>query len=290
MELKFQLQLEMKLERDIGQADNLELRHWPSYYTGRRGTSMQYRDIDHIISADGLRIVLVKGFPSPWGQAAKAMMEYKGLHYEVGAQKARGENTAIVNWAGVNSGPVVAWNHEPPLNRWDDILLLLERLAPDKPLLPQDQAARAKVLGLSYTICGQLGFGWNRRLDGLHTAAKTGQAPGAFGEKYGYNEHDGELAVERSIAFLEYLTTILKSQAKKGSNYLIGDTLTAVDFYWAAFSNLALIQSPEECPLDPAIRARFERVKPEVAAAVDPILIEHRDRIMRTHFKIPMEL
>lgn len=251
---------------------------------------MEYKDIEHIISADGLRIILVQGFPSPWGQAAKAMMEYKGLPYAVGAQQARGENTAIVNWAGVNSGPVVAWNDEPPLNRWDDILMLLERLAPDKPLIPEEQAARVNFFGLAYTICGQLGFGWNRRLDGMHTAAKAGQAPGAFGEKYGYNEQDGELAMKRSITFLKYLTTILQSQAKQGSNYLIGDTLTAVDFYWAAFSNLALIQSAEECPLDPAIRARFERVKPEVAAAVDPILIEHRDRIMRTHFKIPMEL
>jgi len=27
-----------------------------------------------------------------------------------------------------------------------------------------------------------------------------------------------------------------------------------------------------------------------VVAAVDPILLAHRDRIMRAHFKIPMEL
>ena len=251
---------------------------------------MEYEEIEHIISADGLRLVLVQGFPSPWGQAAKAMMEYKDLPYAAGALQARGENTAIVNWAGVNSGPVVAWDDEPPLNRWDDILMLLERLAPDKPLIPEAQAARVQFFGLAHNICGPLGFGWNRRLDGLHTAAKAGHAPGAFGEKYGYNETDGELAVERSIAFLKYLTTVLKSQAVNGSDYLIGETITAADFYWAAFSNLAQIQSAEECPLASAIRTRFESVKPEVAAAVNPILIEHRDRIMRTHFKIPMEL
>ena len=28
----------------------------------------------------------------------------------------------------------------------------------------------------------------------------------------------------------------------------------------------------------------------DYAAAVDPILIAHRDRIMRAHFKLPMEL
>ncbi len=251
---------------------------------------MQYQNIEHLISADGLRIVLVRGFPSPWGQAAKAMMEYKGLPYAAGALQARGENTAIVNWSGVNSGPVVAWNNEPPVNRWDDILMLLERLAPDKPLVPEAQAARAKLFGLAHSLCGPLGFGWNRRLDGLHSAAKTGHAPGAFGEKYGYNTQDGERSVARSIACLEHLTAVLKSQVELGSNYFIGDTITAVDFYWAAFSNLAVIQSPKECPLAPAIRSRFESVKPEVRAAVDPILIAHRDRIMYAHFKIPMEL
>jgi len=42
---------------------------------------MEYVDISEAIKADGLRITLVRGVPSPWGQAAKAMMEYKGLDY-----------------------------------------------------------------------------------------------------------------------------------------------------------------------------------------------------------------
>ncbi|MDC0068856.1 hypothetical protein OAL10_08715 [Gammaproteobacteria bacterium] len=251
---------------------------------------MEYQEINEVINADGLRIVLVQGFPSPWGQAAKAMMEYKSLNYTAGALKARGENAAIVNWAGVNSAPVVAWNRETPLNRWDDILVLLERLAPDKPLVPEAQSTRVQFFGLAHTICDQLGFGWNRRLEGIHAGVEAGIAPGPFGEKYGYNKNDGEQARQRSIHFLRYLTNTLKSQKKKGSNYIIGDTLTAVDFYWAAFSNLAAIQSPEDCPLAPEIRTRFERVAPEVSAAVDPILIEHRDRIMHTYFKMPMEL
>lgn len=57
---------------------------------------MEYQDINEIINADGLRIVLVKGFPSPWGQAAKAVMEYKSLDYIAGAQIARGENKELV--------------------------------------------------------------------------------------------------------------------------------------------------------------------------------------------------
>lgn len=48
------------------------------------------------------------------------------------------ENPELLAWSGTNSAPVVAWNDEPPINRWDDVLLLLERLAPEKRLVPED--------------------------------------------------------------------------------------------------------------------------------------------------------
>lgn len=251
---------------------------------------MEYHDINDVIRGDGLRIVLLQGFPSPWGQAAKAMMEYKGLSFMAGALEAGGENSEVVAWSGTNSAPVVAWEDESPLNKWDDVLMLLERLARDVPLVPEDSADRAQVFGLAHLICGELGFGWNRRLDGAHASATSGQGVSWIATKYGYNDIDGSLAASRAVNFLNYLTGILKAQAAKGSEYIHGDSVTAVDFYWAAFSNLALIQPPEECPLDPAIRPMFESVNPVVAAAVDPILIEHRDRIMRLYCKVPMEL
>ena len=254
---------------------------------------MEYVDINEAIKAPGLRIVLVRGFPSPWGQAAKAMIEYKGLQYLAAPQQAMGANPELVAWSGVNSGPVVAWNEEQPLNRWNDILHLLERLAPAKPLVPEDPAARVHLFGLAHEICGEVGFGWNRRLDMVRPAMTSGKAdPGSagFANKYGYNDADGALATRRTVAFLRYLTNILKAQRDKGSDYLIGNSVTAADFYWAAFSSLAVIQAPEECPLADAIRPMFENVPAEVAAAVDPILIEHRDRVMRAYFKLPMEL
>ena len=251
---------------------------------------MEYADIDQVSAADGLRLVLVRGFPSPWGQAAKAMMEFKGLEFMAGAQQAGGKNPELVAWAGTNSGPVVAWNDEAPLNRWDDILMLLERLAPDKPLIPEDPAARAESLGLAQLICGQLGFGWNIRLVGTHDAVQAGKPVGYLGEKYGYNETDGPLALERVLRLMNHLASLLDGQTSRGSAYLLGDSVTAPDFYWAAFSNLVQIQSAEECPLDAQIRTRFERQPPVLAEALPPSLIEHRDHIMRNFFKIPMEL
>ena len=251
---------------------------------------MEYLEIDNVIRSDGLRIVLLRGYPSPWGQAAKAMMEYKGLTYTKGALEAGGENSAVVTWSGTNSAPVVAWGDEAPLNKWDDILMLLERLAPERPLVPADLSERVRFFGIAYAICGQLGFGWNRRLDMVHASVQHGGEPGAFGEKYGYNEHDGQLASQRSIEFMHYLADILKAQAERGRGFVLGDSVTALDFYWAAFSNLVAIQSPEECPLDPAIRPMFEQVSEDVRQALDPALIEHRDRIMQGYFKLPMEL
>ena len=251
---------------------------------------MDYVDIAEAIEASGLRIVLVQGMPSPWGQAAKAMMEYKGLSYVAAPQRGGGDNPELVAWAGVNSAPVVAWDREPPVNRWVDILLLLERLAPEKPLVPTAPADRVKLFGLAHEICGELGFGWNRRLDMIRAGMKPGEAPRGLGLKYGYNDNDGALAAARTIDFMTHLAATLTAQAKRGSNFLIGNSVTAVDFYWAAFSNLVALQPAEECPLDPAVRPMFEAVSPDVAAAVDPIVISHRDRVMREYFKLPMEM
>ena len=56
---------------------------------------MKYEPLETIIESTGLRLVLVQGFPSPWGQAVKAMMEYKGLRFRVAPQVAGGENTTL---------------------------------------------------------------------------------------------------------------------------------------------------------------------------------------------------
>ena len=252
--------------------------------------AIAYEPIEDIIQANGLRLVLLRGYPSPWGQAAKAMSEYKALPCRFAALKAGQDNTEIKTWSGVDSAPVIAWNREAPINKWDEILILLERLAPQRPLIPLDLDARIEFFGLAHAICGNLGFGWNRRLAGIQAGVNAGMKVGKFGEKYGYSPTDGELAEQRSIDFLIKLTSILKSQAARGSSFILGDSITALDFYWAAFSNLARIQSAESCPLNTEIRAIFEGESPSVSDAIDPILIDHRDFIMRQYFKLPMEL
>ena len=249
---------------------------------------MKYTSIDDAVNASGLRLVIVKDMPSAWGVAAKAMIDYKGLDYLLAHQIPMSENPELLAWSGTNSGPVAAWNNESPINRWDDILFLIERLAPQKPLLPKAAAARIQVLGISHEICGELGFGWNRRLDMMRPP--EGQPPSDFGKKYSYNDTDAALANKRVITLIKELATILKVQAQQDSKFLVGNSITAADFYWAAFSNFIVLQSQDECPVNPQARPMFENTPAEITAAIDPILIEHRDRILRTYCKLPLEL
>src|SRR5258708_12939421 len=117
---------------------------------------LEYRSLSEIVDGPGLRIVLVKGMPSPWGQAAKTIFEIKGLDY-VAAPWMPGEpNADIVAWGGEASAPIVAWASEKPLNRWIDLLYLAERLSPKPSLIPAAAAHRALMTGLSPKISAQI--------------------------------------------------------------------------------------------------------------------------------------
>ena len=254
---------------------------------------LQYRSLQEIIDHPGLRIVLVKGVPSPWGQAAKTIFEIKGLDYVAAPLPAGEPNEDIVAWGGEASAPIVAWAREKPVNRWIDILYLAERLAPKPMLIPTDAMQRALMFGLSHEICGEMGIGWNRRLQLFAPAFASGSPPAGvarMGVKYGYNEDDAQAAGQRVAASLRALTTQLKSQYARGVNYFVGDALSALDIYWTAFANLLDPLPKEQNPMSEGLRQGFTATDPVVKAALDPLLLEHRSRIFREHFRNPMEL
>ena len=74
-----------------------------------------------------------------------------------------------------------------------------------------------------------------------------------------------------------------------GVPYFVGDALSAVDIYWTAFANLLAPLPSSQCPIPEEMRPMFEASDPQIRAALDPILIEHRDRIFAAHFRAPME-
>jgi hypothetical protein len=237
---------------------------------------LQYSTFKEIVDHPGLRIVLVKGGPSPWGQAAKTIFEIKGLDY-VAAPWIGGEpNADIVAWGGEASAPIVAWANEKPINRWIDILYLAERLAPKPSLIPADAMQRALMIGLSHEICGQMGIGWNRRLQLFAPAYASGSPPSnisRMGSKYGYHESDAKAAGERIAGSLNALATQLKSQYARGVRYFIGDALSALDVYWTAFANLLDPLPKEQCPMPEALRPGFAVSDPVVKTALDPLLL-----------------
>ena len=239
---------------------------------------LDYRPLSEIINAQGLRLVLVKGYPSPWGQAAKTIFEIKGLDFLVAAQEAGGTNEELVAWSGENSGPVVAWNDEKPISRWLDILMLAERLAPTPSLLPDSAHDRALMIGLANELCGELGLGWNRRLQMFAPAIDSGSPPegvARMGSKYGYRRADVAAA---------------SGEVAKGRPFFIGNRLSALDIYWVAFMNLLQLSPPSQCEVPDPLREMIDSTPAEVMAALDPLLVSHRDRIFNAHFRNPMEL
>lgn len=75
----------------------------------------------------------------------------------------------------------------------------------------------------------------------------------------------------------------------RGVAYFVGDALSAVDIYWTTVMNMMLPLPAAQCPIRGSSRPAFTASDPEVVEALDPILVELRDRIFKAHFRDPME-
>lgn len=255
---------------------------------------IEWRSMEEVIGGSGLRMVLVQGIASPWGVAAKTLFDLKGVPVIAAPWQAGEANEAVLRWAGADSAPVAAWNDERPVSRWLDILHLAERIAPAPRLIPEDPAERALMIGLSFEICGERGLGWNRRLQLFAPMMESAEPPPGvvrMAAKYGYSRAAVDAAGTRVIAQLGALARQLETQYAAGRRYFVGDSLTALDIYFVAFMNLVALQPAEDCPMAETWRAAYRTGmdEPALAAAVKPILLEHRDRIYQAHFRKPLE-
>lgn len=239
-------------------------------------------------------MVVVTGVPSPWGEAAKGILHVKQIPW-IAVRLDQG-NAEMAEWTGSRSGPVAMYHDEPARSGWCDILLLAERLAPEIPLLPRDADERALAIGLSHEICGEMGFGWCRRLQGVHEGISGGSegfpegVAQYLGAKYGYRAEEAETYKARSVALLEMLGRRLQTQREAGSQFYLGSSLTAVDIYSAAFMALMRPLPQDVCPMPDAMRSAFEARDPETEKALDPILIEHRDFIYDAYLELPLSI
>jgi glutathione S-transferase len=256
--------------------------------------TIQYVSVEDAIKRGGLRMVVVGAVPSPWGEAAKGTLHIKGIDWV--AVRLAYDSEQLKNWTGQRTGPVAIYENERPRAGWAEILLLAERLAPTPALLPADAAERALVLGLAHEICGEDGLGWARRLQLVHAGLQNAggfpeRASQYLGKKYGYHgPATGAAAGVRVRDLLGMLAARLKTQYQAGSRYYVGDALTAVDVYSATFMALFVPLQPEHCAMAASTRAAFETRDAQTDAALDPILLEHRDKIYATHLELPLSL
>jgi glutathione S-transferase len=257
--------------------------------------AMAWVEVNEARELPGLRLVVTKGIPNPWSEAAKAVFDVKGIPWIAVPQRVMGANAELADWTGQTSAPVAMFNDEPPRTTWSSIVHLAERLAPEPALIPRDADERARMFGYLHELSGELGFGWCRRLHFAHAVMQNGSSLlRPVGEyiagRYGYGLQSPAEIAARVRELLCLFATQLRGQYAQGRPFFIGDGLTALDLYWATF--VALIQPlpAEMCPMYEESRQLYTLTDPDLLALVDPILLEHRDRIYRDHLTLPLRL
>jgi glutathione S-transferase len=258
----------------------------------------EYVEVEQAIGMPGLRVVLTVGVPGPWGEAAKGILRVKKIPYMKVAQRIGGDSTALIKWTAQNSAPVFMYNDERPRTVWLEQLGMVERLAPDPSLIPADIKDRILMFGLSNEICGENGLGWSRRLMMTHKTISNPDVPeaakkGSFALINKYGGYTPEVAAQaggRVAEILRSIATQLASQRAKGSRFLIGDRLSALDIYWAAFCALIKPLPDELCKMTPGFRRMYDCSDPAAIEATTPQLFEHRDFIYREYMELPLDL
>ena len=241
---------------------------------------------------DGLRLVTRRGIPTPWAQAAKSLIEVKGLDCVLAQESAEDPKGAHFDWTGDNGSPFVAYDREPLRDRWTAILELVERLGSGPALIPAGED-RIRFYGLANEICGEMGMAWNLRLLMVEGSLENPDAPGTFpekvarylGKKYGYFAGCGSAAQERVRSVLQTLSGQLAEQP-----YFFG-TLSALDVYWAAFGNMFMLLSDEELPAAPLARNAWDQFGGgRFTSEVPDNLVKHHRKMYVEHLGLPVQL
>jgi glutathione S-transferase len=257
---------------------------------------MQYLSVPDARKVSGLRLVLSTQIPGPYGEAAKAILRLRGLSYIPVEQVLLAENKELRDWTGVRNAPVAVLEGEAPMTTWLDILMMAERRGSGPSLLPSDPLDRAMVLGLSTDILSRDGFSWCLRLVMNSPCLQVNNPhPTSMNkdirEAYGIQAEGADWAPEKIRSILTGLSRQLSRQLEKGSEYLVGDRLSAVDIYWACFSNPIAPLAHEDCPMPDWLRNRYKGLQAELKPVLDdmsPALLRHRDMIFSRYIGLPL--
>jgi hypothetical protein len=254
-----------------------------------------YYSVEEARRLPGLRLVVTAHMPGLWSEGAKGLFDAKKFPYVLVEQEVGGENRALLEWTAQTSAPVAVWNNERPRSSWMEQLYLAERLSPDPALIPHDLENRVLMFGLCNEICSENGFAWNFRITSFHRALNDPDADEhgrrisrELAPKYGYDPKLVDSARKQVIGIVEHLRERFAQQNKRGSRFLIGDSLSALDIYWATFAGAIDPLPPDLCPNMPEnMRRSYTDV--ELKGIAGPGLLQHRDFIYSTYLKLPMD-
>ncbi|MAI79696.1 MAG: hypothetical protein CL917_12195 [Deltaproteobacteria bacterium] len=247
-------------------------------------------------SRTGLRLVLTVSVPGPWSEAAKALFHVKKIPHDRVIQEGGSENEALFDWTGERNAPQAVFNQETTRSGWRDIIELAERLEPHPALCPKNAEAREEMFDWIALLADENGLGWQRRLMLLQPMMALPEThPGHqmvanLAQRYGYDSTKAQEASRPIIQILKKFSLLFQKQREAGHRYLLGESLSALDLYWAAFAAIIDPLPPSICPMPDVIRAGYLCEDPDIRSALDPRLLEHRTALYQEWLEIPLDL
>lgn len=262
---------------------------------------MEYTAIDEAREATGLRLVLTAGVPGPWSEAAKGLFRVRNVDYIPVLQRGGGENEELVAWTGHRNAPTAMYNDEPPRVTALDLINLAQRLGKGPSLVPERIEDRVTMFGLLNELAGEGGFAWSARTlmfkGMIDTVGEAAMANSPMLRDYHYNAQEVATAPGKIIAVLDALAAQLAQQSgvantADGGRYFCGGQLSALDIYWACFSQMVDPLPAEVNPMPQSLRDTWGLTAKALAAAdyrIDPALLRHRDYIFPNYLQWPLD-
>jgi glutathione S-transferase len=252
---------------------------------------MHFATVEQARTAPGVRLVVLASVPSPWSESAKGLLVVKGIDGIL--VRFAASDRSVSQWTGWHNAPVLMIDGEPPRVHWSEILEAAERIGGRTSLVPSDPEERIRMFGLAHEVLGEGGLVWNRRLIVIHRGLITEGRDGFplriaryLAPKYGYTPQRAEAAETRVALILRKLGDLAEANRARGSEYLLGNRLTALDIYSATALWPFAPLSEDQCPgVPPLIRRAFDTS----SAAVPTALLEHRERVYKQHLGLPVE-
>ena len=250
---------------------------------------------DAAAMTEGTRVTFIPGLQALYSEALKNVCFVKGisltraLHPPMGIDKETGEDrqARLFELTSQTSLPTMFHDDERPRNVWIEQLALAERVgSPSAPaLIPDDVAQRVEMFGLCAVILGEDGMVWNMRI----------MNDGPLSRKYGYSETASAAAPAKVAEVIALIDARLKTQAERGSAYLVGDAVSAADIYWATMSMCVTATPPDIMPVTAQNQGMLKFFAsnakvPAIAEVLSPRIEEHQHYILKTYCETPAVL